>query len=390
MTVFQGRRSFKTFGLAYTLRYRSGSSGPATAARCSTAKSSRIIVAIAPAFTNRMENLDPQVATDARLGHIVRLLSENATLVISGTRIAEELGTSRSEVWRGIEHLRELGVRITGHPAAGYQLEAIPDLLLPDVLSPLLSGTIFAQRIHHYFRIGSTNVTAMEAAASGEPEGAVFVAEQQTAGRGRAGHTWESEQSVGIYCSVILRPKLSPADSLPLSLIAGIAVAEAVEQTTGLHPDLRWPNDVLLGERKFCGILTEMNSEPTQVRYVVIGIGVNVNHTSFSAELAPIATSLRIESGSEWSRVALVAALLKSLDGAYRKLTSGGVDERAGILRTFERRSSFARSRHVHVGEDDGYEGVTEGLDERGFLLVRTPSGLRTVLSGDVRASKEK
>jgi BirA family transcriptional regulator, biotin operon repressor / biotin---[acetyl-CoA-carboxylase] ligase len=310
--------------------------------------------------------------------------------VISGTRIAEELGTSRSEVWRAIEHLRELGVRIAGHPATGYQLEAIPDLLLPDVLSPLLTGTIFAQRIHHYFRIGSTNTTAMEAATESEPEGAVFFAEHQTAGRGRGGHSWESAQSVGIYCSVVLRPRMPPADSLLLSLIAGIAVAEAVEQITGMHPDLRWPNDVLLGERKFCGILTEMSAEPTHVRHVVIGIGVNVNHTSFPAELEPIATSLRMESGREWSRVELAAALLKSLDNAYRKLGEGGADFRTDILRAFEQRSSYARSRNVHVGERDGYEGVTEGLDERGFLLVRTPDGLRTVLSGDVRASKER
>ncbi len=117
----------------------------------------------------------------------------------------------------------------------------------------------------------------MEAAAAGEPEGSVFFAEQQTAGRGRGGNSWESAASDGIYCSVVLRPQLAPADALLLSLIAGIAVAEAVEQTTGLHPDLRWPNDVLLEERKFCGILTEMNAEATRVRYVVVGIGVNVN-----------------------------------------------------------------------------------------------------------------
>ena len=185
----------------------------------------------------------------------------------------------------------------------------------------------------------------MKAAADGEPEGAVFVAEQQTAGRGRGGHTWESAQSVGIYCSVVLRPVLPPADALLLSLIAGIAVAEAVEQTTGLHPDLRWPNDVLLDGRKFCGILTEMNAEPTRVRYVVVGIGINVNQASFSGELEAIATSLRIESGREWSRVELTAALLKSLDSEYRKLIAGGAAARAAILRRFEERSSFARSR---------------------------------------------
>ena len=254
----------------------------------------------------------------------------------------------------------------------------------------MLKGTIFGSRIHHYFSIGSTNVTAMQAASDGEPEGAVFLAEEQTAGRGRAGHSWESAQSVGIYCSVVLRPVLSPADALMLSLIAGIAVAEAVEQATGLHPDLRWPNDALLGERKFCGILTEMNSEPTRVHYVVVGIGINVNQTSFAGELEPIATSLRMESGRTWSRVELAAALLKSLDSEYRKLTQGGPTARSSILRRFEERSSYARSRQVQVEGGGGYEGVTEGLDDRGFLLVRTESGLRTVLSGDVRALSGK
>ncbi len=316
----------------------------------------------------------------------MRLLSDNATVVISGTRIAEELGTSRSEVWRAVQHLRELGLQITGHPATGYQLNSVPDLLLPEILASLVPGTVFAPRIHHYFRVGSTNIVAMQAAADGEPEGAVFVAEQQTAGRGRGGNTWESVQSVGIYASVVLRPVLTPADALLLSLIAGIAVAGAVEQTTGLHPDLRWPNDVLLDSRKFCGILTEMNAEPTRVRYLVVGIGINVNQKSFSGELEAIATSLRLESGREWSRVELTAALLKSLDSEYRKLIAGGAAARRAILRHFEERSSFARSRHVFVEEDGGYEGVTEGLDERGFLTVRTESGLRTVFSGGVRA----
>ena len=324
--------------------------------------------------------------TGARLGRIVRLLSNHATMVVSGTRIAQELGTSRSEVWRAIQQLRELGVQIAGHPATGYRLEAVPDLLLPEILEPLIGGTLFAGHIHHYFRVGSTNTAAMQAAGAGEPEGAVFVTEQQTAGRGRGGHNWASEKSVGIYCSVVFRPRLSPADALLLSLIAGIAVHDSVQSVTGLHPDLRWPNDVLFEERKFCGILTEMNAEATRVRHVVVGIGINVNQPSFPAELEPIATSLLLQSGRSWSRVHLAAALLQSLDSEYRGLIAGGVDARSAIFRKFEERSSFARNRYVHVDEDGGYEGVTEGLDNRGFLLVRTQQGLRTVFSGGVRA----
>ncbi len=145
----------------------------------------------------------------------MRLLSDNATVVISGTRIAEELGTSRSEVWRAVQHLRELGVQIAGHPATGYQLEAVPDLLLPDILSPLVSGTIFAPRIHHYFRIGSTNVDGDAGGdATASPRAPSFWPNSRPRGRGRGGHSWESAQSVGIYCSVVLRPAMSPADAL--------------------------------------------------------------------------------------------------------------------------------------------------------------------------------
>ncbi len=327
-------------------------------------------------------------APDERLGQIVRLFLDNPMVVLSGTKIAQEIGTNRSDVWRLIEQLRELGVNIAGVPATGYQLETIPDLLLPDLLDPLLRGTMFASNLRHFFRIGSTNLAAMQAAAQGEPEGTVFLAEEQTAGRGRGGHTWESQASTGIYCSSILRPNMGPADALLLSLAAGLAVSNAVESVTSIHPDLRWPNDVLFGDRKFCGILTELNAEVTRVRFAVVGIGINVNQEAFPAELQPIATSLRQETGREWSRVELTAALLKSLDREYRALLENPRLGRDSILKRFEERSSYVRRREVHVEEDGGYDGITEGLDERGFLLVRTEQGVRTVLSGGVRARR--
>jgi BirA family biotin operon repressor/biotin-[acetyl-CoA-carboxylase] ligase len=226
----------------------------------------------------------------------------------------------------------------------------------------------------------------MQAAAEGEPEGSVFFSEEQTAGRGRGGNAWHSEKSSGIYCSVVLRPHLAPADAITLPLAAGLAVQAAVQQVTGLAPDLRWPNDVLLKEKKVCGILAEMNAEATHVRYAVVGIGLNVNHADLPGALRGNATSLRLESGRAWSRVELAAALLKSLDREYRALNSTDPDARDALLRRFEERSSYARGKPVRVEENGGFEGVTEGLDGRGFLRVRTPEGLRTVLSGGVRA----
>jgi len=328
--------------------------------------------------------LAPQ-KTDVRLGRIVRLLMQNATVVVSGTKIADEISMSRSEVWRLVQQLRSLGVEIAGHPATGYRLKAMPDLLLPDMLTSLLKGTIFGQEIHHYYKIGSTNSEAMETASAGAPEGSVFVAEEQTAGRGRGAHQWASAPSAGVYCSVVLRPLLPPSEALVLSLAAGLAVHAAVQQVDSrVSPDLKWPNDLLIEGKKFCGILTEMNAEVTRVRYIVVGIGINVNQARFPADLQPIATSLRLASGTEWSRVELCAALLKSLDREYHDLLQKpGAHE--SILKRFQERSSSARGRQVQVEENGGFEGVTEGLDPRGFLQVRTAQGVRTVLSGTVR-----
>jgi BirA family biotin operon repressor/biotin-[acetyl-CoA-carboxylase] ligase len=323
--------------------------------------------------------------TDGRVGRIVRLLGDHATVVLSGTKLAQELETSRSAVWRFVQELRRLGVEIAGHPATGYRLEKVPDLVLPEVLAPLLKGTLFARHIHHYFRTASTNSLAMDAGAAGEPEGSVFLAEEQTAGRGRGGHAWHSEASAGIYCSVLLRPPLAPADALALSLAAGLATADAIQQVTRLRPDLRWPNDILVGGKKVAGILTELNAEATRVRYAVVGIGVNVNHAAFPAALAAEATSLRLAGGQPWSRVELAAALLKSLDREYRALTRDAAAGRAELIRRFEQLSSYARGRRVRVDEQGGYEGITDGLDALGFLRVKTPEGVRTVLSGGVR-----
>src|SRR5271165_1958968 len=345
------------------------------------------IIPLITASTKVRRTPSVHAATDARLGLIVRLLMENATFVVSGTKIAGEIGTSRSEVWRLIQQLRALGVDVAGHPATGYQLRTVPDLLLPEMVAPSLKGTIFGgvKQVHHYYKIGSTNLEAMQSAAEGAPEGSVFLAEEQLSGRGRGTHSWHSARSQGIYCSVILRPAMPPSDALIVSLAAGLAVRTAVaEIAPQLLADLKWPNDLLLGGKKFCGILTEMNAEATRVRHLVVGVGINVNQVKFPAELREVATSLRIETGTEWSRVELCAALLKSLDREYRSLLEDA-GAREEILRRFEESSSSVRGRKVRIEENGGLTGVTEGLDERGFLRVRTAEGLRTVVSGTVR-----
>jgi BirA family biotin operon repressor/biotin-[acetyl-CoA-carboxylase] ligase len=247
-----------------------------------------------------------------------------------------------------------------------------------------LRGTIFDTHLHHFYKIASTNSSAMAAAAEGAPEGSVFLAEEQTAGRGRGANSWQSPRSSGIYCSVIVRPSLPPSEVLVLSLAAGLAVRAAIEEVDSrVNADLKWPNDVLIDGKKVCGILTEMNAEATRVRYIVVGVGINVNQSTFPRELA--ATSLRLVTGSQWSRVDLVSALLKSLDREYRQLLQDR-EARGSILRRFAENSSWVQGKAVRIEENgSAFEGITQGLDPRGFLRVRSSKGLQTVLSGTVR-----
>lgn len=258
-------------------------------------------------------------------------------------------------------------------------------------LAPLLAGTIFAERIHWFGQIPSTNSAAMQAAASGEPEGSVFMADQQLQGRGRSGHGWHSASGSGIYMSVILRPLLAPADALWLSLITGLAVQTALAETVCVSADLRWPNDILLRDKKLGGILTELSADTSAIRHAVIGIGINVNQVEFPPEISSLATSLRIETDRAWPRAEIAAAILRRLDREYLQLArTAERGEFADIIARFEAASSYARNLEVHVEEEGGYTGMTAGLDERGFLRVRTSAGVRTVISGGVRKLRDR
>jgi BirA family transcriptional regulator, biotin operon repressor / biotin---[acetyl-CoA-carboxylase] ligase len=254
-------------------------------------------------------------------------------------------------------------------------------------LDTTLAGSRFAGRLHFFPSIPSTNSYAMRQAESGAPDGSVYFADEQTEGRGRGAHAWSSPPGSGLYVSILLRPQIAPADILWLSLAAGLAAQSAVRTVTGLQPDLRWPNDLLLGPRKFCGILTELSAEATRVRHAVVGIGINVHQAQFPPDLRAIATSLFLETDRSYPRQPLLLALLQSLDCEVRALAGSsdpGVAAQS-IRERLEAGSSWIRGKRVRVEEAGGYTGTTTGLDARGFLRVQTPEGIRTVLSGGVR-----
>lgn len=311
--------------------------------------------------------------TDRRIDKLLGLLIDHATVVISGAKIARELGVSRAAVWHWVETLRGLGVKIKGYPRTGYQLQQIPDILVPQLLRRRLEATQFGKRIHHFFRITSTNDVALALAAAGTPHGTLVVAEEQTAGRGRLGRRWFSEKTRGIYFSLLLRPPLNPRQAPLLTLVAGLATREAVVEVSGLPVDIRYPNDLLVDGKKFCGILTEMQAETDRVHYVVVGVGVDVNHTALPAELRETATSLRLAGGHVYSRLEILVRLLTWFDRYYNRLVHEGA---APILTRFAEVSSYVRDKRVEVNTGrETFTATTAGLDDFGVLLLRRDDG---------------
>ena len=321
--------------------------------------------------------------TDRRLAALLTLLAENATIVVSGARIAREIGVSRSTVWRWVNRLRELGVRAKGQQHTGYFLEKVPDILTPDMLRQRLKGSLFGKRIYHFFKVDSTNRVALDLGHAGEPVGAVVLAEEQTAGRGRAGHTWHSERAAGIYVTLLLRPRLAPVQAPLLTMMAGLSAHAAIQAQTGLAVDLKWPNDLLIAGKKVGGILTEMHAEPGQIRFVIVGIGLNVNQEKFPSELGAIATSLRAETDRPQSRLELLVRLLREFESDYNRFLADGA---TSVIERFTGVSSYAQGKRVRVTNGaESFAGVTHGLGPEGLLLVKRESGqVVTVIAGEV------
>jgi len=307
--------------------------------------------------------------TERRIDKMIRLLVKNATVVVPGPKIASQIGVTRSAVALWVKTLRNLGVEIKGHVGAGYQLVKIPDILVPSLIQPELGENEIGRAIIHFFRTDSTNTAALVLAQDGAEHGTVVVAEEQTGGRGRLGRTWYSEKSSGIYVSIILRPPFSPTAAPILTLMAGVATQQTLSAITGLSVDIRWPNDLLVNGKKVAGILTEMNAELGRLHAVVLGIGINVNHTEMPGGLKPTATSLRIESQRPWSRVQICIALLKELERYYHLLLEKGS---GAIAERWAAASTYATGKRIRIVTAEAEcLATTIGLNPSGALRVR-------------------
>jgi BirA family biotin operon repressor/biotin-[acetyl-CoA-carboxylase] ligase len=215
----------------------------------------------------------------------------------------------------------------------------------------------------------------------------VVLAEEQTAGRGRAGRAWHSERAAGIYVTLLLRPRLAPVQAPLLTMMAGLSAHAAIQVQTGRTLELKWPNDLLINGKKVGGILTEMHAEPGQVRFVIVGIGLNVNQEKFTGELGAIATSLRIETGKPQSRLELLVRLLREFENDYNQFLREGA---ASVTEKFAAISSYAKGKRVRVTNGtESFAGTTDGLGPEGLLRVKRDDGdVVTVIAGDVTEAR--
>ncbi|MFH2138587.1 MAG: biotin--[acetyl-CoA-carboxylase] ligase [Candidatus Omnitrophota bacterium] len=312
---------------------------------------------------------------------ILDFLKENNEFFVSGEDICKKLNVSRTAVWKHIQNLRKAGYDIAAQPHLGYRLENTPDAMLPDEIKYKLKTNKFGKKIIAYASITSTNDAAYTLAEQGAAEGTLVVAEQQTKGKGRMGRTWNSPHGEGIYGSLILRPEITPDEAGKITLMASVSIAQTIRQLTGLEAEIKWPNDILIGKDKICGILTEMSAEPDMVKFIILGFGINVN--TDKRKLPPHATSISLKLARDIRRVDFLKELLQGMESHYEKIKK----KRFGLIIDEWRNLSSTLGKRIKVKWRGAMiEGQALDVDERGALIVRDDVGfLHHILSGDVR-----
>lgn len=313
---------------------------------------------------------------------ILQLLRERGDFV-SGQELCERFQVSRTAVWKSIQQLQKEGYQIEAVTRRGYRLDGFPDTVAAAEVESRLHTQWIGRPVRYFEEITSTNQYAKQMAEDGAPEGLLVVADCQTKGRGRSGRSWATPAGTNIAMTLLLRPKLPPERISMVTLVMGMAVTGACRRCCGLPVQIKWPNDVVIGGKKLCGILTEMSTEIASVSYIVIGTGINVNMKEIPEELKSIATSLLLELGHEVNRAKLIACVMEEFEQYYSAFLEKG--DLSALQDTYNE-MLVNRGRGVRVLEPEHeYDGTAEGIDERGRLLVRLEDGsVNAVYAGEV------
>lgn len=307
-------------------------------------------------------------------------LLKNKQDYVSGDELSQQLGISRQGLWKHIQDLRDLGYDFVAVPHLGYRLLSCPDRLFDFEVKHGLNTKFIGKAVHYFDYLSSTNDFAMQLAMQNAPNGTLVVAESQTKGRGRLGRSWFSPKYKGIYFSLLLKPSIVPEGSPVLTILVSVSLAEALKALTGLDIQIKWPNDLFLGNKKLAGILTEMNAEADKVNFIVMGVGLNVNNDKRS--LVAGATSLKEHLHENSSRPVLLQGILRRIEKNYlfweQKGAHALIDKWRQLSLTLGKRVKVY-CQHKHI------EGMATDIDKDGGLLVRKDSGILVkVMAGDV------
>lgn len=316
---------------------------------------------------------------------VLTLLEESEDQFLSGEAMSRQLGITRAAIWKQIQRLREKGYIIEAVTNLGYRLKSVPEKLDIEKILEYLGNHPWRDEIRVFDSIDSTNSGLKRAADEGAVHGTIYIADEQTGGRGRQGRQFASPKGVGVYFSLLLRPHCAPHEVSHVTAMVAEAVCDALEAATGLRPGIKWTNDLVLGKKKLAGILTEMSVEweSSSLQYIVTGIGINCNHTleDFPQEVQPMATSLMLTKGTPVDRNLICAEMVKSLYKMSHEIVSG----KAEWLSRYEKDCITIGSDVRIVRVSEIRRGHATGIDENGGLIVRYESGeVGVVFSGEV------
>ncbi|WP_027408552.1 bifunctional biotin--[acetyl-CoA-carboxylase] synthetase/biotin operon repressor [Anoxybacteroides tepidamans] len=315
---------------------------------------------------------------------LLDLFSEANGDFISGQKISDILGCSRTAVWKHIEDLRKEGFELEAVRRLGYRIVSTPDKITENEIRLGLKTNTLGQTIHFQEEVTSTQKIAHQLAHEGAKEGTLVVAELQTAGRGRMDRTWFSPKGTGVWMSLILRPPIPPQKTPQLTLLSAVAIAQAIQEVTGLVPDIKWPNDILMNGKKCVGILTELQADPDRVHSVIIGMGLNVNHEreQFPEEIRDIATSLAIEKGEKINRARLIQEVMLKLETLYRQYLQHGFMP----IKLLWEGYAISIGKEITARTLNGtIRGWARGITEEGVLILEDHDGaIHYIHSADI------